>query len=300
MKIVIAQDLDLIKEEKERLNKLGEVVYYEDLAKTPEEWLERCKDADIICTGKFGMKEKIYELKDVFLSLPFVGTGFLDLEKLKARNIKVSSCPGCNKEAVSEWIVTMMLNLFRNISSYTNSKELDFKKLEISKGLAGKNITILGKGNIGFYVGKICGAFGMNVKYFIKGNDLKSSIKNADVVINVLSLNENTKGLLDKDFFNSFKPGSCFITVTDSEIYDADAMLEALDKNILAGVADDCGSIYLGDIEDPFYEKLMKHPKVLATPHIARFADTTERKANRIMIDNIESYVKGRPINIVC
>ena len=112
-KIIVTQDLGLNKEERERLNKLGEVKYYNDLPETPEEWLVRCETADIICSGKFGLKQKYQELSNVYFSLPFVAISFLDIEKLKEKNIKVSNCPGCNKEAVSEWIVAMVLNFFK-------------------------------------------------------------------------------------------------------------------------------------------------------------------------------------------
>ncbi len=298
-KIVIAQNLGLNKEEKNRLNKLGDVKYYDDLAKTPEEWLERCKSADVICTGKFGLKQKIYDLENTFFSLPFVGTGFLDLAKLKEKNIKVSRCPGCNKEAVSEWIVGMIINLFRELPSYINVLDLNIRRPEASKGLAGKNITILGKGNIGSRVGRICEAFEMNVKYFLRGDNLIDPIKEADVVVDALSLNESTKGLLDKNFFFSFKKGSFFITVTSSEIWDVEAILEALDKGILAGMANDCGSVQFGDVKDPFFVKMAQHPKVLATPHIAHNTDVTDRKGNKMMIDNIEAYLSGKPINLI-
>lgn len=298
IKIVVTQDLGLNNKEKERLNKLGEVKYFDDLPKTPEEWLERCKNADIICSGKFGLKLKYQELENTFISIPFVATDFLDKNILKERNIKVSNCPGCNKEAVSEWIVTMILNLLRDLPNWINKKESDSIPKE-TKGLVGKNITILGKGNIGSRVGKICEALEMNVIYFIKNDNLIESIKDADVVVDTLGSNEVTKGLLDKEFFNSFKKGSCFVTVTSPKIYDVEAMIEALDKEILAGVASDCASIQVGDVNDPFYIKLANHSKVLATPHIAYNTDATNRKSNRMMIDNIETYLKGKSINLV-
>jgi lactate dehydrogenase-like 2-hydroxyacid dehydrogenase len=65
------------------------------MAKTPEEWLARCQGFDIVCTSIFGLRDKWAELHDVFVSLPFVGTGFFDAKKLKARNVTVSSSPGC-------------------------------------------------------------------------------------------------------------------------------------------------------------------------------------------------------------
>ncbi|MFA6386296.1 MAG: NAD(P)-dependent oxidoreductase [Candidatus Paceibacterota bacterium] len=297
-KIVVTQDLGLNIEEKERLNKLGEVKYYDDLPKIPEDWLERCKGADVICSGKFGLKLKYQELENTFLSLPFVATDFLNRDVLNKRNIKVSNCPGCNKEAVSEWIIAMILNLLRDLPNWINKKESDNIPKE-TKGLVDKNITILGKGNVGFRVGKICEALEMNVKYFTKNDNLIESVKEADVVVDTLGSNETTKGLLNKEFFNSLKKGSYFLTVTSPKIYDAEVMIEALDKNILAGIASDCASIQVGDVNDSSYIKLANHPKVLATPHIAYNTDATDRKASKMMIDNIEAYLKGNPINLI-
>jgi hypothetical protein len=37
-----------------------------------DEWFEKCKDADVICSGKFGLKQRYQKLKNVFISLPFV------------------------------------------------------------------------------------------------------------------------------------------------------------------------------------------------------------------------------------
>lgn len=299
MKIVVTQDLGLNKEERERLNKLGEVKYFEDLPKSPEEWVERCNGAEIICSGKFGLTQKYQELKNVYFSLPFVMTGFFDLEKLKERKIKVSNCPGCNKEAVSEWIIAMILNLLRDLPNWINKKESD-KIPKETKGLFGKNIVILGSGNIGSRVGKICEELEMDVAYFRKGDNLINSIKDADIVVNTLGYNEGTVGFLNRDFFNSFKKGSYFITVTSSKVYDVEAMINALDSGVLAGVANDCGSIQVGDTYDPFYVRLANHPKILATPHIAYNTDTTDRKASKMMIDNIEAFIKNEPINLIC
>jgi len=298
-KIVVTKDLNLSPEEKERLNKLGKVEYYNDLAKTPEEWLKRCEGADIICTGIFGLKQKVYELENIFISLPFVGVGFLDLDKLKSRNIKISNSPGCNTEAVSEWIMAMILNLLLQLPKYINNLNSKFEESKINKSLSGKNISILGKGHIGSRVGMIAEKFEMNVKYFMRGDNLMESIKDADVIVNTLSLNQSTIGLLDKKFFNFLKKDSYFVTITALEIYDTEAMLEALEKNILAGVATDCGSIQVGNVQDPFYIKMIEHPKILATPHIAYNTDVERRKANKMMIDNIEAYLNSKPINLI-
>jgi len=298
-KIVVTQNHDLYPDQIERLKSLGEVKFYNDLAKTPEEWLERVGGFEIICSGKFGLKQKIYELGDVFISLPFVDIGWIDSRKLKERNITVSYSPGCNRVAVSEWIIGMMINLLRDLPKYIGVGSLPKHTLpEKTAGLAKKKVTILGPGNIGSRVGKICESLEMEVSYFKKGDDLLKSVKDADVVINTLSNNPTTQGLLDKKFFDSFKNGAYFISVTSSQIYDVDSLLAALDKNI-AGAAIDTGQIQVGDTDDPFYQRLLKNPKILVTPHIAYNSDTTARVGNDMMIDNIEAYLAGKPTNLV-
>lgn len=59
--------------------------------------------------------------------------GFLDVAKLKERNIQVSRCPGCNREAVGEWIIAMLLNLFRELPQYINVLELKTRRPTVSK-----------------------------------------------------------------------------------------------------------------------------------------------------------------------
>lgn len=298
-KIVVPQDMAFYPDQIERLKSLGETTIYNDIP-TPEEWLERCKDADIICTGEIGMETKGYKLKNKYFSLPMVGTGWLNLPKLKNGGNSLSNSPGCNKEAVSEWIIGMMIHLLRNFDQLIRITDTPKEEIfKISPGLAGKNVTILGKGNIGSTVGKICAALSMNVTYFRRGNDLLEKVKDADVIISYLRAEASTKNLLDKNFFNSLKKGSYFITITASSVYDIDAMFEALDKGILAGVADDSAGMPVTEADNPYYLKLISHPKVVATPHIAYNSKATARKANDIMIDNVEAWIKGNPINIV-
>jgi phosphoglycerate dehydrogenase-like enzyme len=67
----------------------------------------------------------------------------------------------------------------------------------------------------------------------------------------------------------------------------------------LAGAAIDAGGVQVGNYNDPYYQKLINHPKILATPHIAYNTDITARVANDMMIDNIEAWIKGTPKNLI-
>ncbi|HOZ36339.1 MAG TPA: NAD(P)-dependent oxidoreductase [bacterium] len=301
-KIVVAQNLCLSEQQRERLRKLGQAVFYDDFPDTVEEWLKRCQDADIILCGKFGAKQAIYNLENKFFSFPFVGYGWMDIQKCKEKNINVAISPGCNKNAVAEWLIGFMINLLRQQCLFIN---IERKKATYTGGglatvgLKNKKVTILGKGNVGMKVGQICDALDMEVEYFLRGDDLFEKTKEADVVFNCLSHNPSTDKLLDKKFFDNLKRGAYFISATSDDVFDSDAMLESINYGHLAGAGIDAGSIQVGDYDNPYYQKLLGNNKVLVTPHVAYNTDVTNLVCNDMMIDNVEAWVKGEPINLV-
>jgi phosphoglycerate dehydrogenase-like enzyme len=299
-KIVVTHDLGLSADDLKRLKSLGDVKVYDSRPQSPDEWLKRCQGADIICSGIPGLREKYQELKNVFISLPLVGVAYLDKEILKKNNIKVANSPGCNKDAVAEWIIGMVINLLRELPFFINNHKLSKDKLpESMVGLVGRKVLILGKGNIGQRVGEICQSLKIDVSFFERSDNLYKKIVNQDVIINCLSTNETSVGLLDGKFFKSLQKNSYFISVSSNEVYDKEAMFKALDNNILAGAAIDDGTMNTGNTSDAYYQKLLQHPKILATPHIAYNTDISNQEGNKMMIDNVEAYLAGRPINLI-
>lgn len=258
------------------------------------------QDADIICSGRFGLEQKAHQLKNKFISLPYVSVSWYDRDKGKTDNLIVTNAPGSNKDAVTEWIIGMLVNLIRDLPAQINTQP--YPKGQIhppTSGLTGLAVCMLGAGNIGQQVGAVCQILGMNVSYFRRGDDLQAATKNANVVINCLSSNPDTQGLLDAEFFAALKPGTYFISIANNEITDTKALLTALDNNILAGAATDCGSSQVSDAYDPYYVQLKDHPKILATPHIAFDTIVSRRRGVDVMIDNIEAWLKGSPQNLV-
>lgn len=300
VKIVITHDLGLSREDMTRLKFFGKVIVYDSRPSSTQDWLERTKDADIICSGISGLKDGYRELKDVFISLPMVGYSYLDKEILNKNNIKVSNSPGCNKDAVAEWIVGMIINLLREMLFFIDNASLPKNKApHATLGLVDRNILILGKGNIGTRVGEICEALKMNVSFFKRGDDLLEKVKNQEIIVNCLSAEDSSINLLDATFFGSLEEDTFFISVSNNKVYDVKALFDALKSGKIAGAAIDEGSMPAGATDDPFYRKLMKHPKIIATPHIAYNTDYTDKLGNKIMIDNIEAYLNNKAINLI-
>lgn len=300
MKIIVIGSFKLEPGQAERLKSLGEVIFLRDMSGSKEESLRQLSDADIICSESKPIADIIYDLKDKFISFPFVGVGWLDLKKLADNNVKVANAPGCNKVAVAEWILGMMIILSRKLLKYIGIEEMaEDDVMESMPGLAGRKVSILGKGNVGSSVGKICEAFGMKVAYFKRGDNLLKSIQDADFMVNCLAYNQETNGMLGKEFFKSLKSNSFFISITDTEIYDVNALIDAVDSGHLAGAAIDPADIGIFNPKGDVYLRLKQHSRIITTPHIAFHTDMTIRVANDIMIDNVEAWVKNKPINLV-
>lgn len=302
MKIVVTNKQGFTSEQETRLNSLGEVTYFDTVPENGEEYLRRVKGADIICSGTAGLQDVYDQLKDVYITVGFVSVAFVDPKAMRENGVLISNAPGANRHAVSEWVVWMMITMLRKLDTALNRKETyrkngDLPKLEES--LSDKKLVVLGAGNVGKQVGRLAEAFDMKVSYYKRGDDLLTSVKDADVIVDTLSSNAETKNLLDDNFFQSLKKGSYFISVTRAEVTDQVAMLKALDDGILAGVATDCGGVLVGDTEDPLYQKMLAHPKVYATPHIAYSATKSFKLGNDIMIDNVEAFINGKPQNLV-
>ena len=175
--IVVTNNQDLPTEQKARLDSLGDVTYYDSLPQSPDEYLDRIKGADIVCSGTAGLREAYPQLKDVYITVAFVSVSFVDIKVLKKNNVIISNAPSGNRHAVSEWIIGMMISLSRQFARFLNSEE-EFRKdgnlPPLTTGLAGRRLTIIGHGNIGTRVSEIAQALDMDVTFFNRGDDLES------------------------------------------------------------------------------------------------------------------------------
>lgn len=301
MKIVVTNNQDFSEEQKTRLESLGDVTYYDSLP-DGQQYLERVKNADIICSGTAGLKEVYNQLKDVYITVSFVSVAFVNLDVLTKNNVRISNAPGINRHAVSEWIIWAMLLIARDFNSFLNSEENYRKEGNVpplNPGLTDKNLTILGNGNISKQLARLAKAFDMNITVFKRGDDLHESVVNADYIVNALSSSPTTYNLLNEKFFSAIKEGASFIDITRAEITDQQAMLAALDSGKLNKVATDCGGILVGDTADELYRQMLKHPNVIATPHISYNSEKSAVLGNDVMIDNVEAWIKGKPQNLL-
>jgi D-3-phosphoglycerate dehydrogenase len=216
-----------------------------------------------------------------------VGVDNIDLLAAKARGVTVVNAPTSTTLAVAELTFGLLLALAREIPRADASmKQGQWLKKELEGvELHGKTLGILGMGRIGAEVAQRARAFGMDVlgcdplltPEQIRGRmadpvDRDELLARSDFISLHLPLTSETRGLLDADQFAKMKDGARLVCAARGGIIDEAALLSALESGKIRGAALDVFAS-----EPPGATGLVKHPRVIASPHVG--AQTAEAQA---------------------
>ena len=220
------------------------------------------------------------------------GTGVdnIDLDVATRRGIVVMNTPGGNTISAAEHTIALLLALCRNVPQANASmKEGKWDRKNFSGSeLFGKTIGIVGLGKIGREVAKRAKAFGMNIIGYDPilsekmAKEINVSLMNLDELFNSsdfisvhVPLNEKTKDLISFDEIDKLKKGVRIINCARGGIINEEAVLEAIDKEIVSGAAFD---VY--EVEPPQNQKMITHPKVICTPHLGASTEEAQEKVS--------------------
>ncbi|HEY4139549.1 MAG TPA: C-terminal binding protein [Casimicrobiaceae bacterium] len=114
----------------------------------------------------------------------------------------------------------------------------------------------------------------------------------SDIVSLHTPLTDETRGLVDAEFFRAAKRGLTLVNTSRGAVVDVTELLAALDAGIVAGAALDVLPTEPVLRDSP----LLSHPRVILTPHAAFFSVEAERELRRKAAQNIVSWFRrGRP-----
>jgi D-lactate dehydrogenase len=260
-------------------------------------------------------------------------TGFdhIDLAAAKARGIAVANVPFYGENTVAEFAFALLLALSRRIpEAQERVRSGTFSPAGLrGYDLAGKTIGIVGCGHIGLHAIRMANGFGMKVLGFDMHPDpelartlnftyasLPELLAASDIITLHVPYNPHTHHLINKENISTIKKGAYLINTARGAVVETEALVEALQKDILAGAALDVLEEE-GELADetalltaphPREEEmritlenhyLITHPRVIVTPHLA--FNTTEA-VERILdttVENIQHFAEGSPTNVV-
>ncbi|MDZ3826592.1 2-hydroxyacid dehydrogenase [Pseudomonas monsensis] len=128
------------------------------------------------------------------------------------------------------------------------------------------------------------------VECFAGREQLPAFLSQCDIVMCVLPLTEQTRGILDRELFRQLPRGAALINMGRGGHLVEEDLLEALDNGQLSGAVLDVVQKEPASADHPFWD----HPQILLTPHIA--AMTQPESAFGVLLENIRCFERGEPM----
>ncbi len=234
------------------------------------------------------------------------GVDNIDVGAATRKGIVVMNTPGGNTVSTAEHTMALMMSLARNIpqsfQSLQNGK-WDRKKYTGTE-LFGKTLGVIGLGKVGREVAFRAEAFGMSVIGYdpLLSSDAASKLglemvaldevfRRSDFITVHTPLTEETKGILGEHAFSMCKQGLRVVNCARGGIIDEQALLKALESGKVAGAAFD-----VFEKEPPTDNPLLKHPKVIATPHLGASTEEAQEKVAKQISEQLVNFFNGRGI----
>ncbi|MGC8678157.1 MAG: hydroxyacid dehydrogenase [Hydrogenobaculum sp.] len=275
--------------------------------------------------------------KDVIDKLPNLkliatrSTGFdhIDVAYANSKGITVCNVPSYGEESVSEYTIMLMLALARKLRETIDNVEKGIYKTSNLRGieLAGKTLGVIGTGRIGTRTALLSKCFGMNVIcYDAKQNQalLDAGIKyvafdellsTSDFITLHVPYIPSTHHLINMDNIKLFKKGSFLINTSRGKVVETESVIYGLKQKILSGAAIDTFEseevvmeehlLWDAELSVETLKKaleinyLLKHPNVIITPHNAYNTKEGLQRILNTTFENIQSFLKNQPKNVV-
>jgi len=241
---------------------VAEVVYLSG-SKTSKEVV---KDADAIITRTRTIcNEKLLAGSSVkFIATATIGYDHIDTEYCEMMGINWTNAPGCNSGSVEQYIASTLMVL-------AETKRLNLKDLCIG---------IVGMGNVGSKVARVCHLLGMKVlqndppRQRAEGSSLFVSVQkimeHADIITLHVPLNmkgeDTTFHLGNETFFSGLKKHPILINSCRGEVLETNAVKAAIKNGQISGFVCDCWE------HEPDIDMELLEMTDLATPHIAGYS----------------------------
>lgn len=294
---------------------LGDVVYYDRSPDDEDEVIRRIGDADILVANKTRVTRRVIEsTKLKCITILATGYNVIDIDCAREYGISVSNVPGYGTASVAQFAIALLLEICSRVAHHSDAVHQgrwescpdwtfwDYPLIE----LAGKTMGIIGFGSIGQSVGRIAKAFGMRVithsrsvresgRELAEYVDLDTLLKESDVISLHCPLFPDTAGIINSANIAKMKDGVIIINNSRGALVVEQDLADALNSGKVAAAGLDVVS------EEPIKgtNPLLTAKNCFITPHISWAPKESRQRIMDTTIENIESYLAGKPKNVV-
>jgi D-3-phosphoglycerate dehydrogenase len=277
-----------------------------NLPKTKGQVAEEIRDADalLVRSATKVTAELLENAKRlVVIGRAGVGVDNIDLDAATRKGVLVMNTPGGNAISVAEHTMTLLLAMAHPVAQADASMKAGKweKKKFTGSELRGKTLGLIGLGTIGTEVARLAQALNMTVVAFdpyvstllateqnIRLLPLEDVLRTGDFISLHCSLTPETEHLINAKSIALTKKGVRIVNCARGELVDESALLAAIESGHVAGAGLD-----VFETEPPADPRLMKHPNVIATPHIAGSTEEAQKVVGTRIAEQLRDYLQS-------
>ena len=291
-----------------KLETVGEVdLYTGDGAMPRDELLARIRGKDALVSMPTEQVDRdLIDSADHLKIVANVAVGYnnIDVAYVRSRGIVVTNTPDVLTDAVAELTWALILAITRRLGEGDRLirrrawKGWGFDFM-LGSELKGKQLGLIGLGRIGRAVAAKAPAFGMHVAYSTRRPtdpcgaqplSLDRLLITSDVVSIHVPLSADTRHLIDRRALARMKRSAYLVNTARGPVVDEEALVWALQQNLLAGAALD---VY--ENEPAIHPDLLTLENVLLVPHLGSGTTETRTAMADLAADNVVAVLSGRP-----
>lgn len=229
------------------------------------------------------------------------GMEVMDVDYAGSKGIACLSSPEGNMNAVAEHALGLLLGVTKRIVHSAEEIKNGLWLREENRGieLEGKTIGIIGFGHTGRAFARKLQAFDMRILAYDKAEipdvpdyvTMCSSVKQIQAEAKILSFHvqiaPDTHHYLNKTFLERMQQPFILLNTSRGAVVDAAVLLEGLESGKIIGAGLDVWEeeplSRMGPGSREIFEKVLRHPSVIVTPHIAGYSYEALEKMSRIL-----------------
>ncbi len=259
---------------------------------TESEIISHLNEVDGLLAGLEPLNRKVLETAPQLKAIARIGIGVdnIDLEAAEEFGKIVSNTPDGPTEAVAEMCLSVILSLGRKLLSFNKDLHAGIWKKQIGTGLKGTKVLFIGYGRIGRKFADHLRYFGAEILVVdpaLTKNDfscnerlvsLSTGLKEAQV-ITLHASGEDV--ILGESDFQLMQPGMIILNSARAGLVDEEALLNALDRQIVTNVWLDAFW------KEPYNGRLLEYEQALLTPHVCTYTSQCRRSMEVEAVKNL-------------
>lgn len=216
--------------------------------------------------------------------------------------VALCNARGAHTPATAEWVVAAALAAQRGLPHFTREQDAGRWTPGTEHSMVGARVLVVGAGDIGRLVGRMLAGFDVDLTYVARTArddvrataDLPELLPDADVVVVIVPVTDETVGMVDARFLAAMKDDALLVNAARGVVVDTHALLDELTAGRLRAALDVTEPEPL-----PEGHPLWSAPGLLLTPHVAGAVPDTGARAFAAVADQLQRVLAGEPLQNV-